>query len=318
MGGSITSDDDAPLPTALVSSILGLSGPFRFRHHGSTQKPHLILRRVVDDDSDDDEPSRVVRFSLFAQKRIEVKPGKEILLSVATEDDAFKDIPLVFEVDLDSPRSTKESKDEAAVDEKPPPNPLLPPTRSTLPPHVRRRWHKKVPEEAPFFTGESRQGMYLLIQDLILFVASRATRVSIAVQATPDVKSAGVEAKPEARAISVQATPSVTSTSVQASQAMASASVQATQPVSSAYVQAVPSTSTSSVQASPSTRSTLVQASTSTSSASIQTSPRLVDSSMMTDVQVEKQPSSELRTVGTSPRRGASQTRQSDRVCPFQ
>ncbi|KII89310.1 hypothetical protein PLICRDRAFT_79588, partial [Plicaturopsis crispa FD-325 SS-3] len=59
-----------------LASILGLKGALRLRPHGSSQKAHVVLRRVEapegSDDEEDDKPA--VYFSLFAQKRIEVKP----------------------------------------------------------------------------------------------------------------------------------------------------------------------------------------------------------------------------------------------------
>ncbi|KAF9792953.1 hypothetical protein BJ322DRAFT_983501, partial [Thelephora terrestris] len=59
-----------------VASVLGLSGPLRFRLHGSTQKAHLLLKpseekRPLDGVS---ATHGVAYYSLFAQKRIEVKP----------------------------------------------------------------------------------------------------------------------------------------------------------------------------------------------------------------------------------------------------
>lgn len=228
MAGSISSDDEGSTPTALAGSILGLKAPLRIRRHGSTQKPHLILRRVVEEDnsSDEDEPNRVVRFSLFALKRIEVKPGKEILLCVATEDENFKDIPVVFEADTTSSESAGEpgshpfpmevdsEEDEEEV--------AKPPVRHVLPPHVRRTWHKKVPEEPPFFSGPI------------------ATRVSTGVQASPAVASIGVEATPKGRSVSIQASLSTSSVSVQATITSSAASVQATTTSSAASAQTDP------------------------------------------------------------------------------
>jgi hypothetical protein len=88
--------DSSTEPT--VASILGLSGPIRFRLHGSNQKPHLILRRVVVPDDSDDEATysrkpTTAYYSLFAQKRIEVKPGKEILLAIEGQ---FNDKPVLI------------------------------------------------------------------------------------------------------------------------------------------------------------------------------------------------------------------------------
>jgi len=68
-----------------VASILGIKGKLCIRQHPNTQKAHVILKRVeLEDDSDDEEerPEGAVYYSLFAAKRFEVKPGKEILLSI--------------------------------------------------------------------------------------------------------------------------------------------------------------------------------------------------------------------------------------------
>ena len=88
----------APPSSLTVTSILGIKGDLRVRPHGSTQKAHIILRRVEFEDSEGEEEEHdpnVVLFSLFAQKRIEVKPGKEILLTFG--EGPFKDRPIVFE-----------------------------------------------------------------------------------------------------------------------------------------------------------------------------------------------------------------------------
>ncbi|KAJ8589864.1 hypothetical protein M405DRAFT_704408, partial [Rhizopogon salebrosus TDB-379] len=59
-----------------VSSVLGVKGSLRFRRHGASQKAHVVLRRVElqEDSVNDSGKSPVAYFSLFAQKRIEVKP----------------------------------------------------------------------------------------------------------------------------------------------------------------------------------------------------------------------------------------------------
>ncbi|KAL1742780.1 hypothetical protein HDZ31DRAFT_10583, partial [Schizophyllum fasciatum] len=60
------------------ASLLGAKGALRIRPHISTQRPHVVLRRVViSEDSDEEDEGAdptVIYFSLFAQKRIEVKP----------------------------------------------------------------------------------------------------------------------------------------------------------------------------------------------------------------------------------------------------
>ena len=84
-----------------VASVLGVKGQLRFHPHGSTQKAHVVLRQVeLSDESDDEGDSSMVYFSLFAQKRIEVKPGKEILLAVASPDGTLLESGKNFEVHM--------------------------------------------------------------------------------------------------------------------------------------------------------------------------------------------------------------------------
>lgn len=143
MDSSSTADSDNLLPEPTVASILGIQGPLRFRPHGSSQKAHVVLRRVeISDDSSDEgeggSSKRVVYFSLFAQKRIEVKPGKEILLTVASADGRFKDRPLVFEGDLPTEVSASDEEEEAEEEVM-----FLPPIAQAIPPKMRRAWTKR-------------------------------------------------------------------------------------------------------------------------------------------------------------------------------
>ncbi|KAI0345067.1 hypothetical protein BDW22DRAFT_1370783 [Trametopsis cervina] len=123
-----------------VASILGVKGQLRFHPHGSTQKAHVVLRQVEisTEESDDEADSTTIYFSLFAQKRIEVKPGKEILLAVATPDGRYLDTPVIFaarstgdDADLDDDVS-KSAQVESAT-----------PLPHTLPPKMRKTWSKR-------------------------------------------------------------------------------------------------------------------------------------------------------------------------------
>ena len=134
-------------PTA--ASVLGIKGPLRFRPHGSSQKAHVILRRV-DPDSDSEgegETKGAVQFSLFAYKRIEVKPGKEILLTVA--DGPFKDRAIVFEGEELEASSLSDAEEETQVEEEE--EVLLPPEQS-LPLKMRKPWAKRLEASVPFGT----------------------------------------------------------------------------------------------------------------------------------------------------------------------
>lgn len=133
-----------PLPTCpSVATILGVKGPLRFSPHGSTQKPHIILRRVTvpEDSNGDGQVNHVVRFSFFAQKRIEVRPGKEILLTVAGDDGQFENQCVVFEGDsLGSPAVLGDSKDTQVATKEQSSVPIM---GGAIPPKMRRAWTKR-------------------------------------------------------------------------------------------------------------------------------------------------------------------------------
>lgn len=134
-------------PTA--ASVLGIKGPLRFRPHGSSQKAHVILRRV-DPESDSEgegETKGAVQFSLFAYKRIEVKPGKEILLTVA--DGPFKDRAIIFEGHELEASSFSDVEEETQVEEEE--DALVPPEQS-LPLKMRKPWAKRLEASVPLGT----------------------------------------------------------------------------------------------------------------------------------------------------------------------
>jgi hypothetical protein len=111
------------------------------------------LRRVeLSDDSDDDGNAKpTIYFSLFAQKRIEVKPGKEILLTVS--DGKYKDQAIIFEGDLPGEETSSDEEDdtEVAVVEEP----VTLPARDILPPKMRRTWTKRTSEQVSPMNCES-------------------------------------------------------------------------------------------------------------------------------------------------------------------
>ena len=111
MDDSSATDVDRNTSNALFTSVLGLKGPLRIAPHGSEHKPHIILKRVDPPTNveSNGELNRVARFSFFAHKRFEVKPGKEIMFAVASADGSegpFKEIALVLEADLDATLDT--------------------------------------------------------------------------------------------------------------------------------------------------------------------------------------------------------------------
>ncbi|KAG6332308.1 hypothetical protein ID866_6780 [Astraeus odoratus] len=171
---SSESSSSIALPT--VASILGIKGALRFRRHGASQKAHVVLRRVdVSDDSSyiDGKPT-VAYFSLFAQKRIEVKPGKEILLAVASEDSTFTDQAVIFTGDLSTPDSNSEEEEE--VEKQIVQDDAVPdsPSNHIVPPKMRRTWNKQVEQVSP---------------EPDTVVPSLPSYVSVAVQAEPTCES---------------------------------------------------------------------------------------------------------------------------------
>ena len=130
-----------PSTKPTVASVLGVKGTFHFHPHGSTQKAHVVLRQVeISEDPEEESDSSMVYFSLFAQKRIEVKPGKEILLAVAAPDGRVLETPVIL---------------AAKVAASPPPSelkPVTPPSRkeiitmtkeAAMPPKMRKTWSKR-------------------------------------------------------------------------------------------------------------------------------------------------------------------------------
>jgi hypothetical protein len=148
MDDSGSSDGDANFPSPTAASILGIKGSLRLRLHGSSQKAHVVLRRVEleDDSSDDGESKPVVYFSLFAQKRIEVKPGKEILVALGSADGRFKDRAVMFEGDLRGANDSSDDEETVKMPTKEDPKNV--PTGHAIPPKMRRTWTKKLGEES--------------------------------------------------------------------------------------------------------------------------------------------------------------------------
>ena len=156
-----THDDSNLSPEPTVASVLGLSGPIRFRLHGSTQKAHLLLKQ-----SEEKRPlggssstHGVAYYSLFAQKRIEVKPGKEILLALEGK---FGDRPILICGDtlssgrelLQASSSTMTAEEVATKVEPTKPSRTASPmpmreATPNLPPKLRKAWMKSIQNRQP-------------------------------------------------------------------------------------------------------------------------------------------------------------------------
>lgn len=208
MGGSTTAHNGAHPHGPTLASILGVKGPLRFRPHGSSQKPHVVLRRVQisDDSSEDGESNTIVYFSLFASKRIEVKPGKEILLSV---DGSIENHPILLEGDL---VTREEEKVVENVEDG------LPQPTEVIPPKMRRGW-KVRPDEgnenaAPIVKAlelpVAHESIGIQVEPILTttYTQTEVSNISVSVQAEPVLQGVAVQS---------DATP-YTSTSIQATE----------------------------------------------------------------------------------------------------
>ncbi|KDQ59674.1 hypothetical protein JAAARDRAFT_175136 [Jaapia argillacea MUCL 33604] len=211
-----SSDGDTPLSHPTVASILGIKGSLRFRPHGSTQKAHVVLRRVETSDysSDEDAGSKpLIYFSLFAQKRIEVKPGKEILLAVSSEDGRFKDQPLIFEGDAPGSEDSSDEEDPMVVDEDDCFASEVSPSHA-MPPKLRKGWSKTPYDVTP------------LAEALL----SHPIHTDVGVQAQCDYVATSVQAQPLCTSATVQASPSLVSEAIQVEPSRSSRHVEAIPP----------------------------------------------------------------------------------------
>lgn len=190
------SESSTPTSPPTVASILGVKGALRFRRHGASQKAHVVLRRVdVSDDSNiaDGKPS-VAYFSLFAQKRIEVKPGKEILLAVASEDGSFTDQAVIFEGDLSSASDSNTEEEEEVEKQIVQDEALLDsPSAYHVPPKMRRTWTKQL------------QQVSSPVIDTV--VHPPPTYVSVSVQAEPTWSVSSVQTVSTASSVQEQTAP---------------------------------------------------------------------------------------------------------------
>ncbi|KAH7928195.1 hypothetical protein BV22DRAFT_225080 [Leucogyrophana mollusca] len=179
-----SSDSSAQTTAPTVASVLGVKGSLRFRKHGASQKAHVVLRRVElsDNSSAGDGKGPVAYFSLFAQKRIEVKPGKEILLAVASDDGTFTDQAVIFEGDLFDSETSSEAEIETQVAED---DPLDLPSVQAVPPKMRRTWTKQFQQD--------------------IFVSSIVESAPLPLPIFPSHASVGVQAQPLVTTTSVQA-----------------------------------------------------------------------------------------------------------------
>ncbi|KAJ7272978.1 hypothetical protein C8J57DRAFT_263586 [Mycena rebaudengoi] len=192
-----------------IASILGIKGNLRLRPHTASHKAHVVLRRVENPDFSisDGEENNVVYFSLFANKLINIKPGKELLLTVDAPDGRFKDQVVRLEGTLRGP----EDEDKTQVEEEPQvieeEEDTVP--QATIPPKMRRQWTRKADEVSPVIFKPPVSYTSVGVQ------AEQPIYVSSSVQACPTQNSASVQAQPSTISTSVHAYPCGISAAVQ-------------------------------------------------------------------------------------------------------
>ncbi|PPR00053.1 hypothetical protein CVT24_009009 [Panaeolus cyanescens] len=83
-----------------LAAALGLKGPLRIVPQGVTRKPHIILKRVEDEDSlaAPGPSKRVARFAFATAKRIQLKPDADLIFALEAPDGEG----LLIEGDIDS------------------------------------------------------------------------------------------------------------------------------------------------------------------------------------------------------------------------
>jgi len=199
------SESSAQVQPPSVTSVLGVKGALRFRRHGASQKAHVVLRRVEISEDPSYPPGRgpLAYFSLFAQKRIEVKPGKEILLSVASENGSFTDQAVIFEGDLSAVHDSNSDEEEEVEKQIAHDDTFSdPPVSHVIPPKMRRTWTRQ-PEQVSSVEGEYTTspsctssirafGMSLLDT----FIPPPPTHVSVGVQVQPACSVSAVQVVP--------------------------------------------------------------------------------------------------------------------------
>ena len=146
-----------------LSSSLGVKGDLRVRPYGNVKHAHLILRKVDEEDYVDSTgiQRRRAIFSFFAQKLINVKPGKELYLYLQPANGAVKEVPIAFEADLTESNevqpSLKEENGLSVARDIKKESKELEVREQAVPPKMRKAWLKKQ-ESNP-----SIQGIFVFI-----------------------------------------------------------------------------------------------------------------------------------------------------------
>ncbi|CAK5280998.1 unnamed protein product, partial [Mycena citricolor] len=183
-----------------VDTALNIKGGLRFRDNPTTQKAHVILRRVArdeDESSDKEGGDDVVYFKLFAFKSINLKSGKELLLTVETEDDHFRDRVVYLEANVDyGEEEDSDAEDATQVEEEQEEQEdiaeLTQEAEEHIPPKMRRHWYKRVEEVSPptrLFATVGVQTDHNYVSAATQVDSPAANAVSIGLQTLPEQSS---------------------------------------------------------------------------------------------------------------------------------
>ena len=126
-----------------LDSALRIKGPVRVRPYGNVKHAHVILRKVDEEEYEDEEGRKKKRgvFSLFAHKLINVKPGKELFMYLHPVGDDLEERVVAFEADIpaedekETPEPTQTQTEETVVQTQ---------SEQVLPPRMRKtQWTRK-------------------------------------------------------------------------------------------------------------------------------------------------------------------------------
>lgn len=99
-----------PKKVDTLAAALGLKGSLRIVPQGVTRKPHIVLKRVDDDDdfAAAGSSKRVARFAFSTAKRIQLKPDADLIFALEAPDGEG----LLLEGDIDSGTDSEAEESE--------------------------------------------------------------------------------------------------------------------------------------------------------------------------------------------------------------
>lgn len=157
-----------------LNSALQIKGPIRVRPYGNVKHAHVILRKVDEEEYEDEEGRKKKRgvFSLFAHKLINVKPGKELFMYLHPVGGELEERVVAIEADIlseDEKETSEPTQTEVTV--------VQTPSEQVLPPRMRKtQWVRKqsLPSQSSACFSTSTVGYS---PSFSLFCRSRSSRI---------------------------------------------------------------------------------------------------------------------------------------------